>query len=688
MSAEPHPETMAIYKHDQPFLSAAESSLIGRPFHYEYLPGTFVLQTGNSAFTYTIPGPDGQPYTLAEGQALFVETVTEPGAAWYAVLPWGTTDVIPGVNRTSMAVNTVYDPINEPVTCHLQLSQKLPGGYTSNWFALWQLGRQDENAGRPDFPVMANAYKNGTPAMFIVSEAIGMDTTNGQTIPATHWFHGGGGEAANYLPFKSKQFNIAPQQGILVAHNDDFPHLVMMDGNPVFSASRTAWFGYVRNYDPFQADFMAGPGDTVINYTQRRILWIGKWLVDHYRVDPHRIAIQGYSMGSGGVGALAKTFPQLFSTVCSFNNGYRRVNEETLTQFQGTVENNLPTNLIGPDGLPVKMNSVMDLNTPISPFRDWPIYRVWAGKQDINDRMHWGPDLVSQYRMADSIGQGIQISWDERLHTYPVLNQHWIEGEAADQQTLLDDVATQELFRSNESFPAFFHHQQDAQNRDPGIGMQGIDTGDGDNWGTWGGYHRWDLLDVTDQPDSWAITAWLAGNAAFANDNCPVLSLTSDMAIRRPQNFTPASGTMVHWSVTDISMGSILQSGNSIVHPNGLVVLPQVTLFRDDIRRVRIEVQTMMSAVDSETGASSITGVVWPNPAHTQADLRIVSSRSGSGILQITDLAGSVVRSKEWSIQSGEQSIPLDIGGLLAGWYMVRMIQSESSSVWPLMLVN
>ncbi len=54
----------------------------------------------------------------------------------------------------------------------------------------------------------------------------------------------------------------------------------------------------------------------------------------------------------------------------------------------GTVADNLPTNLRYPDGLPVRINEVFDLNTRISGARDFPLSRTWAGKNDNNGRMH------------------------------------------------------------------------------------------------------------------------------------------------------------------------------------------------------------------------------------------------------------------------------------------------------------
>ncbi|MGB5025597.1 MAG: hypothetical protein WBO44_09620, partial [Saprospiraceae bacterium] len=426
-TSQPFPETYAIYKSSQAFTNSNQATPIGRLFAFEYLAGQFISYSGNASLNYRIPRPDGSIYELQAGEGLFVETTSSNDSAFYGVVEWGNANFIPGVNITNTAVNYKFDPINDPVNCHLQLSQILNSGHRSNWYGMWLYGKMDENGGRPDFPVMANAFKNGMPAMFIVNEALGLDTTNGKKVPGTVWLHGGGGDASNFLPNKAQHFDVKPVLGISITHSDDMSQKFVFGGDTVFSTARTAWFGWTKRHNPFNPGFDAGPGDTLINYTQRRILWVNNWLMKHYNLDPDRIALQGYSMGSGGVSALGKCFPNLFSTICAFNNGYRRVNEETITGIQGTVEENLPTNILDNKNKNIHINEIMDLVTHASDFRDYPLFRIWAGKNDINDRMHWGPDLVLQYRKMDSIGMGVQLNWDEREHVYNTLGMHWIE---------------------------------------------------------------------------------------------------------------------------------------------------------------------------------------------------------------------------------------------------------------------
>ncbi|TAE53373.1 MAG: hypothetical protein EAZ89_07495, partial [Bacteroidetes bacterium] len=597
----PFPETFAVYKKNTTFTNVSQANVIGRLYQYEYLPGTYIEQTQSPGFTYKIPRPDGTTYTLGPGEGLFVETPTNSGSAYYAVVEWGNTAVNAGVNITANAVSYTYDPVNEPVSCHLQLTQTLPSGHKTKWYSLWAMGRQDPEAGRPDFPVMANAFKNGMPSMFIVSEALGMDTTGGKKVPMTHWFHGGGMVASQFLANDFEVFGIEPLKGISVSHNDDFAVKTIKDGDTVFTAGRSLWFGWAAAYNPFNPGFDAGPGDTVINYTQRRILWINDWLTAQYHIDPAHIALQGYSMGSAGASALGKAYPEKFSTVCAFNNGYRSGVDETSERIVGSIAENLPTNLRRGPGDIVRINEVFDLTTRTSPSRDFPLFRTWAGKNDPNDRMHWGADLVAQYRKADSLGLGTQISWDERFHVYDSLNVYWIEDRLPALRTYRGTLAYQEGFSSNQSYPAFFNHRLDSLNNDPGVGTFGTNNGDGDNWGTWGGWHNWGLDDAIDSGMYWEVTAWLTSDAVFPHDNSPYDQLVADMAIRKPQYFRPAAGqNNIYWNVRDLNTGLFLQSGIASAQDEDLVVIPQIVVYKESIRKVRIRLRDIFVAVDPD----------------------------------------------------------------------------------------
>ncbi|MFN0213941.1 MAG: T9SS type A sorting domain-containing protein [Saprospiraceae bacterium] len=662
----PGPGTYGIYKKNTAFTNTGQASLIGRPFQFEYLPGTYYQQTGDPNFTYRIPKPDGTFYQLAAGEGLFVETVLSTGSAFYAVVPWGQSVVTTGVNITQSAVNFTYNPITQPVNCHLQRTEILPTGHKTAWFSMWALGLQDENAGRPDFPVLANAAKNGMPSMFIISQSLTLDTAGGEKIPMTHLFHGGGGVAQQMIANRFRQFNLEPKQGISVAHNDDFPINTITElGDSVFTAGRSLWFGWTKRHNPFEYGFATMPGDTVINYTQRRILWINDWLIKHFPVDPNRVAVMGYSMGSGAATVLAKSFPDKFSTACMFNAGFRGAEDASSIRIVGSISDNLPTSLRGWNGQTVHIEEAFSLNVPCSNQRDFPIMRVWIGKNDDNGRMKWSPEVAAQFRLADSMGWGTQIHWDERGHTYPTLNFHWIQGENPSEQTYRDNLGFQEFFQSNQSYPGFFNHRLESLNKDPGSGQIGINNGDGDNWGTWGGWHNWDLESITDEPGKWELTAWLTGNAVFPNDICAENALLTDLSIRKPQQFKPVPGKMLEWRVRDIANNLVIQAGQTTVLPNGLVVVPKIFVTKETFRKIRIQVFDPTVATH-EVDANLFDPGVFPNPSNGT----LFFKKEFDGV-RVFDLNGKLVLEKH-----GIKETALDVSTLQNGLYFLEIFEN------------
>jgi len=678
----PFPETFAIYKNGTSFTNINQATAIGRLFNYEYLPGSFIQQTGSIGFTYKIPKPDGSLYTLSVGEGLFVETVTSNGAAFYAVVEWGKTDVTLGVNIIQSQVNYKYDPYKELVNCHLQLTTTIPSSHKSRWYSMWAHGRQDLGSARSDFPVMANGFKNGMPAMFIVNEALRLDTSAGKLIPATHWFHGGGGSAVQSQPNDFQFFDIEPKQGISVSHNDDFTYKgILENGDTSVIPDRTMWFGWAKMHNPFNPGFAAKPGDTIFNYTQRRIVWINDWLIRNYHVNPNRVALQGYSMGSGGATALGKAYPDRFSTVTCFNNSFRAAVDGTSLKLIGTPADNLPTNLRGTGSLVVRIADVFSLTAITSPQRDFPLFRIWDGKNDNNVRMMWGPDVVRQFRIADSLGSGAQIQWDERPHTYETLGFHWIEEIPDAKQTYRDNLSYQETYRSNQSYPAFFNHRLDAQNNNPGSGVIGINKGDGDNWGNWGGYHIWDLDNITDQANSWGITSWLESKAIFNNDNCPVNSLTADLAIRKPQNFLPASGKLLLWTVKDLGSGTTLQNGMTSVRADGLVVLPKIVVYKESIRKVRIAISdATVASIHSHLFTPNL--IIYPNPSvsHKTSYIAVVSKYETPAQVRAIGLSGHLISFKA-QLHAGENRLSMEELDRLPGGFYIIEVESNGDKI-------
>ncbi|MGB4846612.1 MAG: T9SS type A sorting domain-containing protein [Saprospiraceae bacterium] len=673
-ASNPLPETYAVYSKPSAFTNTDNATLVGRLFKEEYGPAALREQVDSTA-TYRIPNNNGGIYQLADNEALFVATPHQAGSLFFAVVAWGDNTVTPGVNITPSAVAFQYDPVNDPVECHLQKSFISPfdSDYRCFAFYMWADGRQNQWENRPDFPVMANAAKNGMPGFFMISAPLDLDTTGG--IPLSVWLHGGGGTARQSLAGSRSIIHLNPKQGILLAHNDDFFGYYLTYFSGIDGASKH--FGWRKNYDPFTG---AAPTeiDTIVNYTQRRYLWIDEWLIRNYNVDPDRININGHSMGSRGTTMMAKAFPDHYASATSLNNGAIDDDPPALSDVvYGPTSMNFPTNLTDYNGNTVPFTHAIDYTTRLSKKRDLPLMRFYHAKND-NDGMttgnSWDADVVANFRAADSLAFGSQLNWSEREHgpdTGPSNNDHWLNGNLSTQQTVLDDIAyEEEYFRSDVSFPAFFNHRLDPQNNDPGTGLNGINNGDGDNWGTWGGYHRW--VNVHENNLDWQTTAWLESNAVYSNDNCPNDFLTADLAIRKPRNFKPSTGTLVYWQVRDFDTNQMLQNGTAMVQADDLTVIPQVKVFRNDIRKVRIEVSTQTVAT-KEVRRNLFSISISPNPSTEASMLTVYSEKELKATLRLSDISG-VMFIVEKQIHQGENHIPLiDFGPVPAGFYFITI---------------
>ena len=210
----PLPDWYEIYAKPTAFNSVTNATRVGKIHKFEY--GCVALKEQvDTSLTPRIPVPAGiGKYQLAANEGLFVFTPHQAGALFFAVVADGETAVT-GQNITPATVPFQYNPVADPVECHLQAAFPSPfaNGFLCFAYLMWADGRQNQWDNRPDFPVMANAAKNGMPSIFFVSAPIGLDTT--QSFPLSVWLHGGGGTARQSLAGSRAEVNIRPVEGIL-----------------------------------------------------------------------------------------------------------------------------------------------------------------------------------------------------------------------------------------------------------------------------------------------------------------------------------------------------------------------------------------------------------------------------------------------------------------------------------------
>lgn len=646
----PGPQTFVIYGSDTPITQFAGSEQTGRLFQYEYLPGALREQFGLSDLGWTIPTAGGAAIdTLSGSQGLFVETVHAAGPRYFAIVAFGDTTITPGVNATTLPAQGLYEP-SEKVESHLQFEAPTLDGFTSRVFAMWADGREDPEDHRPDFPVCANAAKNGMPSIFIVSAR---DDIEPGPQPVTYWLHGGGGRAKQSMPGVRPYYNIDPDEGLLVAHNDDMVR--WFNATIQEEASSTWWFGWGIHHDPFPEGPTFPPADEIIvNYTQRRLVWIHEWLVRKGWVDAEYTSLIGHSMGSAGTTALGKAYPDKIATCTIMNNGFAGPDAlASIWNILGWPEDDLKCNLVDAGGDSIPVYKVFDLSTSLAPGKDLPLFRSFHGKNDTSDTMMWDAFVTDQYRLADSLGMGMQLYWDERTHTPP---GYWANGYTSDLQSERDNVAYQETFGVHQSFPAFYGHRLFPGIPAPGDG----DPASGDPRGTWGGYHDWNRDTLVDEPERWEATIFLISGSPWLPDNTPVDSLLSKFTIRRAQSFAPAAGEIVDWCQLS-SVGDTLRSGETVADAGGRVHIESLTTYRDPYRS-RVQFARRSSEVGDEEAPETIFSLeAAPNPFNPKTEIRFNLDQNSSVNLYVFDLGGRRVR----TLHTG---IVLDAGEHLIEW--------------------
>ncbi|MBM3962052.1 MAG: hypothetical protein FJ306_09170 [Planctomycetes bacterium] len=85
---------------------------------------------GQVFVVWRVPSATGGVYQLAANEGLFVHTPRAAGSEHFAVVRDGST-AISATNSTVAAVAVGYDPVNDPVTCHLQLADVSRAGTRS-----------------------------------------------------------------------------------------------------------------------------------------------------------------------------------------------------------------------------------------------------------------------------------------------------------------------------------------------------------------------------------------------------------------------------------------------------------------------------------------------------------------------------------------------------------------------------
>lgn len=592
--------TYDIYVSSQPIKDLSGARLVGRLLPQDY-KGEHLQEVDPKA-TWRIPDGKGGHLNLRRDQALFVYTPHAAVAEYFAVVLHGETAITPG--------NTV-GPISqtlEAVQCHSQLAGTTLLGYDYTVYAHWIDGQEDENSGRPEFPVMGNAGANGTAYLFTVYEPFGGRPAG--LLPVSLQFHGGSGSHLDWKPGEIDNIDNKVDHGFTVAL-DDFLWVVQNHaGKLVPTGTKTFWFGYWKGYDRFAPPTSYPPAESlVVDYTLRRIKFIIGWLAANYPIDPDRISAIGHSMGAGAVSFLTRLDPGLISAGTGFAHAYDGMPVDAfMVYLLGSKNQNLPTNL--PGGL--RITDFMNPATEVPDVGDRSFTRYLWGRQD--DTIHWkyftGGDVPETMRNTDAERTGQFFYWDERGHN----RSEWADDYWESSPRLSAGELTRH--RARLSFPAITavdHAPTYGIQPNPGNG----NPSKGDPVGTWGGHFDWDTATITDSKREWGATIFLIGDSPCPHDIPENPSATADVTIRKANLFRPGPGEKLFWTLRQVTDNAVVSSGPLSVPADGVVSVPGLVFRKNpDQRRLILTYAEDSDAdgVDAQLDCDESRSEVWALP--------------------------------------------------------------------------
>lgn len=221
-----------------------------------------------------------KPKMLAKDAGLFVWTVKEPAAAefHYAVttVAAGKEDTIIGQANTAGPIREVKQPIGA-VKYHVELTGGKPH---REWHILWM----DYAAWNPHYMGYAVPF------------AITLEPFKpGGTCPSAH-------------------LDGIGTMNVLTA---DYTHYACADFALNAPNHATWYFGYGEKFQVGQDNRKGGFQfkDTIVNYTQHRILQTVLWARRRYKITEPKFVIQGNSMGASGAIGFALNYPKFVTAV-------------------------------------------------------------------------------------------------------------------------------------------------------------------------------------------------------------------------------------------------------------------------------------------------------------------------------------------------------------------------------------
>ena len=566
---------------------------------------------------------------LSSNQGLYVVTCTENLPYYYAVT---VTDLSTAVESKTVTVgkNSLTTAVNETVAKPKPVFQQTitaPGNEYKDYYTQFV-----NNQETPLYPAMNstgsygfNFYltKRGTAVSYpliVVYEGSGAAITSGAGLD---------GDITNCYVM-----------GV-------YDWLPLPNGTSVGLGDGTYFAGYHENFNIYSDQNAVPTAGIVKMYCQRRYIEAIRWAKKYFPIDTTRIYTKGVSASGYGALLTGIFYPDeitaVYATVEPMFVKPVGSKGELYEEMWGASSSNLNSDITNPlTGAPLSVFQALDARTLVNCKRNLNLPLVFDvhGKKDVT--ITWSSKIISWFDSLESNCVGGVFYWDQRNH-------------GGDGKNFLPDETTPDFFRyqTNKAYPAFSNC---SINQDPGNGS----PTSGDKYGAYNGYLDWDDS-ITDNICDFTVNVFVKDFfVGGVLDAVQYNSCTTDVTIRRMQNFKPTTGQTIKWKNFDASNTKI-QSG-SFTYSDGLLTIKGMTINKSG-NRIELKIANCNKQGKDTDEAPELIQSRITHSSGGGYTMELMSSDEGIGWFCVYDLMGRMISRQSVSFSKGINNIDLPAPG-------------------------
>ena len=584
----------------------------------DYSAINFRLTTYNDTSYFKI---DSAGTPLVRTQGLFVATSTEQGLFYYAV-----TTTLGGVEDTTIqfGVNSLSSPISESVVMPKPIWQETR---TVTNRVLEIYAQFVSKVTSPIYPQMTN---EGSFAFHFAINKQGSSPPH----PITFYMR------PSHINFLTDVKGIGDQNEWIVTIDDWFP-----SGQEVAGL----YYGYHEDYDIFSYNNPEPTSGTIFDYSAARVAFTVNWCLQNLPVDSTKTYMTGWSLGGIGVIFNSIMIAEKIAAIHIYAPIFDLTSPNPITGYLYQLYGSTFTNLLTNEGYTrnQRLNSCYLLSERKS--SSLPVMFTFCGKNDVN--VGWEEKTIF-YDSMDVNRHGGFHFWSQTIHSQTFYQ--WSPN--------FPDFSFLTRYRTNFSYPAFSNC---SFNDNPGNGT----STSGDSIGTINGYIDW-IDDIVDSVEFYEVTLFVKDLLTLQGTLVAQDSGTTDVTLRRLQNFTVPLGETIFWE--NWKNGIKVQQG-SFPYIDGLISIPDVKVYKDTSR---LKVYYIPSGVDEllSLPVQFVLEQNYPNPFNSSTKIQYSIPQISNIVLKIFDVLGNKVEtlvSEEKPV--GTYEITWYAEGLPSGVYFYQL---------------